>query len=404
MVKRVKRVWKRGLQLLLAALFVVGCVQWEALVPSAKAVTQAEIDALKNNASSLESQKSELQDQLDALSSDMSQALAQIELLDQKSDLIRAEIQNTESLIQNYENLIAQTQAELEVAEQREEEQYQTFLQQVRRMEEDGAISYWSVLFNATDFADLLGRLDASSEIMEYNQRVIDNLKATQAEISDKKAELETSLSETEAAKVELESQNDELEQQLAEAQALSEQIELGMGEYEEALAAIEAEEDRVWAEIERKEQELAASLGPATAGGYAWPLRTARRITCKFGWRTHPIKGTQSYHTGVDIGGVGYTSDILAAKDGVVLEATYSSSYGYYIVISHGAGNSTMYAHMSKGTFRVSPGDHVTQGQVIGTTGSTGLSTGPHLHYEIRENGESIDPLPYLPGYIQAW
>ena len=138
--------------------------------------------------------------------------------------------------------------------------------------------------------------------------------------------------------------------------------------------------------------------------GGYAWPLRTARRITSNYGWRTHPIKGTQSFHSGVDIGGVGYTSDILAAKDGVVLEATYSSSYGYYIVISHGSGNSTMYAHMTKGTFRVSAGDYVTQGQVIGTTGSTGLSTGPHLHYEIRENGSTIDPKPYLPGYIQAW
>ena len=164
------------------------------------------------------------------------------------------------------------------------------------------------------------------------------------------------------------------------------------------------AEEDRVWEEIRRKEAELAASLPAATVGGYAWPLRTARRITSNYGWRTHPIKGTQSFHSGVDIGGVGYTSDILAAKDGVVLEATYSSAYGYYIVISHGSGNSTMYAHMSKGTFRVSVGDHVTQGQVIGTTGSTGLSTGPHLHYEIRENGESIDPLPYLPGYVAAW
>ena len=399
-----KKVWKRGMLVLLALLFVAGSIQSGELAPAVSAVIQAEIDALKGNANELDSQKNALQSQIDALESDKSKALEQIALLDQQADVIRQEISNTETLISNYETLITQTKAELAEAEEQEAVQYELFCKRVRAMEENGTVSYWSVLFNATDFADLLSRLDAANEIMEADQRVIDTLKALQEEIKEKKASLETSLSESQAAKAELETKKAELENQMAEAQALAAEIESGIGEYEDALAAVEAEENRVWAEIRRKEQELAASLGPATAGGYAWPLRTARRITCKFGWRIHPIKGTQSYHTGVDIGGVGYNSDILAAKDGIVLEATYSSAYGYYIVISHGSGNSTMYAHMSKGTFRVSVGDHVTQGQVIGTTGSTGLSTGPHLHYEIRENGTSIDPLPYLPGYIQSW
>lgn len=399
-----KKACKRGGKLLLIALFILGTLQMDMVVPDAKAVTQAEIDDLRDNAGALEDQKADLEDQLASLENDMSRVLEQIALLDQQSDVIREKIANTEALITNYETLIEQTQQELALAQQREAEQYEIFLQQVRKMEEDGSISYWSVLFNATDFADLLGRLDATSEVMEYNQTVISNLEATQQEVSDKQAELEATLAETEATRAELESQRQELEDQQADAQALSEQIELGMDEYEEALAAVEAEEDRVWEEIRRKEAELAASLPAATVGGYAWPLRTARRITSNYGWRTHPIKGTQSFHSGVDIGGVGYTSDILAAKDGVVLEATYSSAYGYYIVISHGSGNSTMYAHMTKGTFRVSAGDYVTQGQVIGTTGSSGLSTGPHLHYEIRENGSTIDPKPYLPGYIQAW
>ena len=399
-----QKVWKRGVLVLLALLFVVGSIQSGELAPAVSAVTQAEIDNLKGNANDLDSQKADIQDQIDALESDKSKALEQIALLDQQADVIRQEITNTKALISNYETLIDQTQAELEQAEEEEAQQYELFCKRVRAMEENGTVSYWSVLFNATDFADLLSRLDAANEIMEADQRVIDTLKALQAEISEKKASLETSLSESQAAKAELESREAELEKQMSEAQALAAEIESGIGEYEDALAAVEAEEDRVWEEIRRKEAELAASLPAATVGGYAWPLRTARRITSNYGWRTHPIKGTQSFHSGVDIGGVGYTSDILAAKDGIVLEATYSSAYGYYIVISHGAGNTTMYAHMSKGTFRVSAGDYVTQGQVIGTTGSTGYSTGPHLHYEIRENGESIDPLPYLPGYIQAW
>lgn len=396
--------WKRGVLVLLALLFVVGSIQGGELAPAVSAVTQAEIDNLKDNANSLDSQKADLQNQIDALESDKSKALEQIALLDQQADVIRQEISNTQSLISNYESLIAQTQAELEEAERQEAEQYELFCKRVRAMEENGTVSYWSVLFNATDFADLLSRLDAANEIMEADQRVIDNLKALQAEISAKKASLETSLSESQAAKEKLEARETELESQLSKAQALAAEIENGIGEYEDALAAVEAEENRVWAEIKKKEQELAASLPQPSVGGYIWPVTTSKRITCKFGPRTHPITGKYSNHTGVDIGGVGYTSDIRATKAGVVLTATYSSAYGYYIVISHGSGNSTLYAHMTKGTFRVSEGDTVTQGQVIGTTGSTGYSTGPHLHYEIRENGSPIDPLPYLPGYIQAW
>ena len=399
-----KKVWKRGVLVLLALLFVVGSIQGGELAPAVSAVTQAEIDNLKDNANSLDSQKADLQNQIDALESDKSKALEQIALLDQQADVIRQEISNTQSLISNYESLIAQTQVELEEAERQEAEQYELFCKRVRAMEENGTVSYWSVLFNATDFADLLSRLDAANEIMEADQRVIDNLKALQAEISAKKASLETSLSESQAAKEKLEARETELESQLSKAQALAAEIENGIGEYEDALAAVEAEENRVWAEIKKKEQELAASLPQPSVGGYIWPVTTSKRITCKFGPRTHPITGKYSNHTGVDIGGVGYTSDIRATKAGVVLTATYSSAYGYYIVISHGSGNSTLYAHMTKGTFRVSEGDTVTQGQVIGTTGSTGYSTGPHLHYEIRENGSPIDPLPYLPGYIQAW
>lgn len=404
MRQRVKQRIRRSMRLFLIALFILGSLQLEAVMPSAKAVTQAEIDDLKDNASSLEDKKDDLQNQLDALESDKSKALQQIELLDQKSDVLRQEISNSEALISSYETQIAQTQAELEEAERREAEQYELFCKRVRAMEEQGTVSYWSVLFKATDFADLLGRLDAASEIMASDQRLIDELEALQQQITDQKTALETSLAEQQDTKAKLEQSKKELEAQLSEAQALAASIESGIGEYEDALAAVEAEEARVQAEIKRKEQELAASLPQPTAGGYIWPVTTSKRITCKFGWRKHPLYGYDSNHTGVDIGGVGYTSNVLATKDGIVLEATYSSAYGYYIVISHGSGNTTMYAHMSKGTFRVSEGDHVTQGQVIGTTGSTGYSTGPHLHYEIRENGSPVDPLQYLPGYIQAW
>ena len=130
--------------------------------------------------------------------------------------------------------------------------------------------------------------------------------------------------------------------------------------------------------------------------------ISTSRRITSPYGPRNTGIPGASTNHKGVDIGGVGYTTNVLATKAGIVITSAYSSSYGNYVVVSHGQGNTTLYAHMSSRS--VSEGDAVAQGDVLGITGSTGVSSGPHLHYEITENGSRVNPLNYLPGYIQAW
>ena len=139
-----------------------------------------------------------------------------------------------------------------------------------------------------------------------------------------------------------------------------------------------------------------------ATKGGYIWPETVSRKITSPQGARNTGIKGASTNHKGVDIGGVGTTTSVLATKAGVVITSALSKSYGNYVVISHGPGNTTLYAHMSSRS--VKEGDTVTQGQVIGITGSTGISSGPHLHYEITEGGSRVNPLDYLPGYIKAW
>ena len=397
-----KKTLKRAARLLVIALFILGSMQLDMLAPNTKAVTQAEIDKLKENASSLDSQQEELQDKIDALEQDKAKAVEQVALLNQQNDVLRQEISNAEELISQYENLVAQTQAELEVVEQQEEEQYELFCKRVRAMEEQGTVSYWSVLFNATDFADLLGRLADANEIMAADQRVIDELEALQAEIAEKKAQLENTLQEQQDAKAKLEADKAKLEAQLAEAQALAQKIEDGIGEYEAAAAELAAEEKRVDAEIKKLEEQLAAELGQGSVGGYIWPVTTSKRITSPYGTRWHPVYQYWKTHNGVDIGGVGYTSAVRATKAGVVIISQYNSSYGNYVVISHGTGNTTLYAHMSSRL--VSVGDRVSQGQQIGITGSTGVSTGPHLHYEIKENGSRVDPLQYLPGYVKAW
>ena len=332
-------------------------------------------------------------------------------LLDQQISNTSAQIQNVEAQIANYSELIDQTQAELEVAEEQEAAQYELFCKQVRSMEEDGNVDYWAVLFRAKSFSDLLGRLDIINEIMDYNQRVIQDLKDLQAEIAAKKASLETSKAESEAAKAELVATKKDLDAQRTEANRLIQQIRDNESAYKSAVDDLEREEEEILAMILRKSQELAAQQAAqgrpvqSNPGGYIWPV-DSRYITSTVGGRTSPGGVGSTNHKGTDIGRVGYTSSIYAAKAGTVIVSQYSSSYGNYVVLSHGSGNTTLYGHMS--SRKVEVGQYVNQGDVIGITGSTGNSTGPHLHFEITENGVRINPLShgaepkkgYLSGY----
>ena len=396
---------KKAARLLTALLLALTLTAAE-LTP-ALAVTQADIDALKNDAADLTSQRKELESKLDALKGDKSQALAKKQLLDQKVTNTAAQIKNVEAQIADYAALITQTEAELLDAQQREEAQYELFCTRVRAMEERGKVSYWSVLFKAESFTDLLGRLDIVNEIMDADQAVIDQLQALQAEIEEKKASLEASKAESEAAKADLVAKKTELDAQRKEAIALVNEINDNENEYKETLDELDKEEERIQAMIVKKSKELAAQQAAqnggtsnAALGGYIWPV-SSHYITSTFGGRASPGGIGSTNHKGIDIGRVGYTTEIHAAKAGTVIVSQYSSSYGNYVVVSHGSGNTTLYAHMS--SRKVSVGAYVNQGDVLGITGSTGHSTGPHLHFEISENGVRINPLNYLTGYTLA-
>ena len=391
----------RGLRLLLVALFLLGSLQTEALAPAARAVTQEEIDDLKESAAGFDAERDELQEQFDAIRNDKENALAKKTLLDQQTAALANEIAAIEQLIADYDALIQQTEAELADAQEREAIQYERFCRRVRAMEENGTVSYWSVLFQAEDFVDLLGRLSDIQEIMDYDRGVIKTLKETQAEIAAKQADLEAQRADQETQRSALVDRKAELDRQRADAIALLNEIKEDEDAAQALLDEKEAEYERIQAEIKRKEQELAAQLGPATYGGYIWPVTTSKYITSPVGGRASPGGIGSTNHKGIDIGRVYYSSEVLASKAGTVITSAYSSSYGNYIVISHGTGNTTLYAHMS--SRKVSEGDYVTRGQVIGITGSTGNSTGPHLHFEIRENGVIVNPLDYLTDYIRG-
>ena len=408
MNKSVKK--RRGLWRALLAMALVVLLTGAELTP-ALAVTQADIDALKSESSDLSAEKKELQAKLDALAEDKSTAMERKTLLDQQIAATTAQISNVEEQIQNYATLISQKQEELAQAQADEAAQYELFCDRVRAMEKRGEISYWSVLFRADSFTDLLSRLDMINEIMDADQRVIDELKDLQVQIETAKTELETSKAEEEAAKAELESRKSELDTQRSEANALIQQLTENENETEAALDELEAEQDAIRAEIQRLNEQLIAqqaASGQSTEsnpGGYIWPV-DSRYITSTVGGRASPGGIGSTNHKGTDIGRVGYTSPIYASKAGTVIVSQYSSSYGNYVAISHGPGNTTLYAHMS--SRKASVGQYVNQGDVIGITGSTGNSTGPHLHFEVTENGVRVNPLSdgaeprmgYLTGY----
>lgn len=392
------------------------CLLWGSIPTTAKAVTQADIDALKSDAKGLAQEKKNIQAQIDKLSSDISNTMERKRLLDGQISVTEGEITNKEAEIATYADLIVQTEAELADAEEREAAQYELFCKRVRAMEEQGKLEYWSVLFRADSFSDLLGRLDVINEIMEYDQRVIDDLKTLQAAIADKKVELEGQKAASEAAKAELEEKKKDLDARRDEANALVAKLREQQQEQQDALDDLSAEEAAVQSrikELTRKlEEEEAArraaqglSAPASNPGGYIWPVNS-RYITSTVGGRESPGGIGSTNHKGTDIGRVGYNSNIYAAKAGSVIISEYNKSYGNYVVVYHGSGNTTLYAHMS--SRKVSVGQTVKQGDILGITGSTGNSTGPHLHFEIKENGAIVNPLNdgaapkkgYLTGY----
>lgn len=400
-----KRFLLRSLPLLALAL----CLFLADLSPAAAAVTQADIDALKSDAKGLAQEKKDIQAQIDKLSSDISTTMERKRLLDGQIGVTEQEIGNKEKEIATYEDLISQTAEELADAEAREEAQYELFCKRVRAMEEQGKVEYWSVLFRASSFSDLLGRLDVVNEIMEYDQRVIDDLKVLQALTAQKKAELEGQKTASEEAKAELEAKKRDLDSQRDAANALVAKLQEQKEDQQDAMDDLSAEEEQVQARIKalikKMEEEEAArraaagQSGPTSnPGGYIWPV-SSRYVTSTVGGRESPGGIGSTNHKGTDIGRVGYNSSVYAAKAGQVIISEYSSSYGHYVVVYHGAGNTTLYAHMS--SRKVSVGQQVKQGDVLGITGSTGHSTGPHLHFEVKENNTIINPIAkgYLTG-----
>ena len=391
-----KRMLRRLFCVVLALALLLPLSGPAAVIP-ASAVTQSEIDDLKDQAEDLDNQREELQEQIEAIQSDKSRALERKSLLEQQISATQAEINNIQAQIEKYTQLIMEKEEELAQAEAEEAELYEQFCQRVRYMEEEGEISYWSILFSSSDFSDLLDNFMMVEEFIDYDNRMMEEILALQEQIQSDKAELETARTEQETARTEQEKAKADLQAQEAEVDSLIEEISGQEDLLEQQEAQLKAAADAMDDEIRRLEREMASQIsGVVSESGFQWPLPASwNTLSSLFGNRTHPITGRPNNHTGIDIP-ASRNTEIYAAKSGVVVTSTYNSSYGNYVVVSHSDGTSTLYAHMNSRNATV--GQTVSQGQVIGYVGTTGSSTGNHLHFEVRVNGSRVDPVDYFP------
>ena len=400
--KKQKVEWRRvlfgGLAAVLALLLLLPMVTM--ILGGAGAVTQSEIDALKAEQAASQARQDELEEQLADVEADQAEAQQRRQLLQAQLDAINNEIENIDKQIAYYDQEIAQKEEEQAEAEANEEAQYELFCQRVRAMEEEGTVSYWSILFNSESFSELLDRLADIDAVMDYDNQVMDELIAIREEIIALRTQLETSRAEEQAARDQQAAKQAEQQAKVAEAQKLLDQINADVAEVNRQLDAESEAAAEIQAEIAQKQKQLEEqrrqnNITIDSETSYLWPLPGYYRLSSLFGYRIHPITGEAHSHTGIDIPAPGNTP-ILACKSGQVVTSAYHYSYGNYVVIDHGNGNSTLYAHMSSRA--VSEGDMVTQGQTIGYVGTTGSSTGNHLHLEVRDNYTRVDPESKFP------
>ena len=433
------------------------------LPASAGAVTS---DELKDQLDELQAKKDQISQQIADLEGQQSENLDSIQnilnqkaVLDQQIALLYAEVDNVNQQIAAYDLMIADKQADLEAAQARLAELNEKNKERIRAMEEEGELSYWSVLFQASDFSDLLDRLNMIQEIAAADRRRLDEMSAVAQEVLDaqqvleeEKAALETMKAELVASQAVLDEKSVEAEALLLELVAVSEDLDALHEQFESeeddflnqlldtekqyydkleeessiaasVQASIEASiqesiQESIWLEesIQASIQasidaSIAASEGEEGNGGdgehgddqdsnidadgIRWIVPTNySRISSPFGYRWHPVSGEWKMHNGVDMAAPEGTP-IYATRSGYVTIASYDWAAGNYVKINHQDGFSSVYMHMTH--YVVERGEYVKAGQVIGYVGTTGLSTGNHLHFGISYKGEYVNPMDYL-------
>ena len=393
-----------------------------------------QIAQLKEEKKALQEQMDEVQGQYEENENEILDTVNKKSTIDQEISLLYDQIDLINQELSSYSLLIADKQDELDAAQARLSELNAKNKERIRAMEEDGSISYWAVLFKASSFSDLLDRLNMIEEIAASDQRRLKEMSAAAEEVAVAREALTAEKDELEVAREELDATQLTLEEKKAEAQELLNELIAHGEELADLFEGFELEEEALMDEIAQKEKEYneakhqewlaymatyttqppattkpsggssggsgsgsggGTSNGSGTASSSGWLVPCSYvKLTSPFGNREAPTAGASTFHKGVDLAGPEGTP-IYASRSGVVTTATYSKSAGYYVTINHGDGFSSIYMHMTK--YVVKKGAAVSAGQLIGYMGSTGISTGPHLHFGITKDGTYVNPANYV-------
>lgn len=374
--------------LLMAILMLAGLL---ASALNVLAVTKAQVDELKNKVNEASKRKTALKNQLSELSGDLSAVQKQITLLDSQLEAQQDEIDAQEALLTELGHMIDDKTIELARSEQEQEEQYAQLRSRLRYMVEHGTSSSLSILLSSDSFSDFLNRYEIIRQISLRDEALFEKLKAIRDRVRTEKQELEDTRQEAEDTRAQMEQNKQELEAQLAAKQKQLANIQVAQQNVKDAYAQMIETEDELMEQYKKAAAEYAAQ-STYVGGTFMWPLPAGNNVvTCEYGYRNHPVTGKYKLHTGVDLRASTGTK-VYAANKGSVTTSGYSSAWGNYIILSHGGGVTTLYAHLSKRS--VSKGDTVKQGDIIGYSGNTGYSTAPHLHFEISKNGKTYNPL----------
>ena len=393
------------LSVILAAAMLIGLLPLQSFAASSAEI-QKEIDALEAQNAEIQAQINAIQSQYDANFSDMEDMVAQKEAIDQEMTLLNTKIETTNKQISAYSQLIADTQDELDNAEEELLDLSQKHRERVRAMEEEGKLSYWEVIFQANSFTDLLDRINMVEEINAADRRRIEQMRiaadivtATQMNLASEKDNLEETREQLAADEAALEAKREESDELLHELEKKAEEFQLLLDESEVL-------QDELMQEIAQKEVELKeakydeylaklALQGENPPSDASWLMPVSGKLTSAFGMRVHPVLGYERMHNGIDLAAAQGTP-IYATRAGKVTTCSYQAGgAGNYVSINHLDGFSSIYMHMTH--YVVSPGQNVSQGQLIGYVGSTGISTGPHLHFGISYAGTYVNPLAYV-------
>lgn len=394
------------LALLLAGALTVGMVPMSARAASSSEI-QKEIDALEEQNAAIQRELDAIQSQYDENYSNMASTVEQKAAIDQEMTLLSNKIATTNEQIAAYSQMIADTQDQLEKAQEELRDLSEQHRERIRVMEEKGNLTYWEVIFEANSFMDLLDRLNMVEEINEADRKRIEEMRIASDLVTATQLTLESEKQTLEESRVQLAADEEALEEKRAESDELLRDLEKQSEEYERLMAESEILQDELMLEIAAKEKELAAAKydeylaklalqgeNPPSDSTWVTPV-SGYTLTSPFGMRVHPILGTSRMHNGIDMA-CAQGTPIYATRAGTVTVASYQAGgAGNYVSINHLDGFASIYMHMTN--YVVSAGQSVSQGQLIGYVGSTGLSTGPHLHFGISYAGTYVNPLAYI-------